>query len=92
MNKIYKFKYGKVYFKHSVAAFDHLVNNYQGNGGTSLSMMDKTSRINLFIKTDLDDKVCRKIGMQKIETAMIQTMVKDLHDMAVIDNAGLLIN
>jgi nickel-dependent lactate racemase len=79
-------------FKNFGAAFDHLAGNYKGNGGTALSMMDKTSRINIFIKTDLDDKVCRKIGMRKIETAMIDTMVKDLHDMAVIDNAGLLIN
>jgi hypothetical protein len=30
--------------------------------------------------------------MRTIETAMIETMVKDIHDMAVIDNAGLLIN
>jgi len=79
-------------FKNFSTAFDHLAGNYKGNGGTALSMMDKTSRINIFIKTDLDDKVCRKIGMRKIETAMIETMVKNLHDMAVIDNAGLLIN
>jgi hypothetical protein len=30
--------------------------------------------------------------MQKIEISMIETMVNDLHDVAVIDNAGLLIN
>ena len=92
MNKTYKLKYGKTCFKNFGAAFNHLAGNYKGNGGTALSMMDKTSRINIFIKTDLDDKVCRKIGMRKIETAMIETMVKNLHDMAVIDNAGLLIN
>jgi lactate racemase len=72
-------------------AFSTLEKNYQGNGGTALSMMEKTSRINIFIKTDLDDKVCRKIGMQKIETAMMQKMISDYNDVAVIDNASLLI-
>ena len=79
-------------FKNFSRAFSILENNYKGNGGTALSMMDKTSRINIFIKTDLDDKVCRKIGMQKIETAMIQTMITASQDMAVIKNASLLIN
>ena len=53
--------------------------------------MEKSDRINIFIKTELDDKVCRKIGMQKIETAMIQKMISDYNDVAVIDNASLLI-
>ncbi len=79
-------------FQNFARAFSALENNYKGNGGTALSMMDKTSRIKIFIKTDLDDKVCKKTGMQKIGTAMIQTMITDFHDMAVIYNASLLIN
>lgn len=48
-------------------------------------------RINIFLKTALDDKICRKIGIKKIDETMIQTMVKDSHhDMAWIENASLL--
>lgn len=79
-------------FQNFGQAFSVLEDNYRGNGGTALSMMEKTSRINIFIKTDLDDKVCQKMGMRKIETAMIETMIKDFNEMAVIGNAGLLIN
>jgi len=79
-------------FKNFSQAFSALEDNYQGNGGTALSMMGKTRRINIFIKTALDDKVCQKIGIKKIETAMIKTIIKDFHDMAVIKNASLTIN
>ena len=79
-------------FKNFPMAFSALEGNYKGNGGTALSMMDKTRRINIFIKTALDDKICRKIGIKKIETDMIPTMIKEFHDVAVIKNASLLIN
>ncbi len=80
-------------FQNFSRAFSSLKDRYSGNGGTALSMMDKTRRINIFIKTALDDKTCRKIGIQKIETAMIQTMINAFQgDMAVIDNASLLIS
>jgi lactate racemase len=79
-------------FENFSYAFQELENNYIGNGGTALCMMEKSDRINIFIKTELDDKVCRKMGIQKIETAMIQKMITDLHDVAVISNASLLIN
>ncbi|MCP4671792.1 MAG: DUF2088 domain-containing protein [Desulfobacula sp.] len=73
-------------------AFSCLKDNYRGNGGTALSMMEKTQRINIFIKTALDDKTCRKIGIKKIEMAMMQTMINDFQgNVAVMDNASLLI-
>lgn len=73
-------------------AFDVLEKNYKGNGGTALSMMAKTKRINIFLKTALDDKICKKIGAKKIEDSMIQTLIKEFqHDMACIENASLLI-
>jgi nickel-dependent lactate racemase len=73
-------------------AFNVLETDYKGNGGTALSMMAKTSRINIFLKTALDDKICRKIGIQKIEDNMIQALIKKFqHDMTCIENANLLI-
>ena len=73
-------------------AFDVLEKDYKGNGGTALSMMAKTGRINIFLKTTLDDKICNKIGVKKIKAAMIQTLIENFkHDMACIENASLLI-
>ena len=54
-------------------------------------MMDKTGRINIFIKTELDDKVCRQIGIKKCETDMLHNMTAGFNDVAVINNASLLI-
>ena len=73
-------------------AFNILEKDYKGNGGTALSMMAKTSRINIFLKTFLDDKICQKIGIQKIEDNMILTLTQKFHhDMACIKNASLLV-
>ena len=72
-------------------AFNILADHYRGNGGTALSMMAKSSRINIFIITDLDDKVCRKMGMEKIDPC-IETLLKGFQgDVAGIDNASLLV-
>ena len=73
-------------------AFNVLEKDYKGNGGTALSMMTKTNRINIFIKTALNDKTCKTIGVKKVEDNMIQTLIKEFqHDMACIENASLLI-
>ena len=73
-------------------AFNVLDKDYKGNGGTALSMMAKTGRINIFLKTALDDKICREIRVQKIKDNMILTLIKNFqHDMACIENASLLI-
>jgi len=82
------------YFKYHdfCQAFNVLENDYKGNGGTALSMMTKTKRINIFLKTALNDKTCKTIGTQKIEADMIQSLIKKFqHDMACIENASLLI-
>jgi hypothetical protein len=79
-------------FKGFKEAFEVLSQDYKGNGGTALSVMAKTGRIKLFLKTALDDKVCRKIGVQKKDAAGIQEMVDTSGgNMAVIENASLLI-
>jgi len=81
------------YFERSFKkTFEILAMDYKGNGGTALSMMAKTSRINIFLKTALDDKICHKIGVTKIKTTLIQKLVKGFQrDMACIENASLLI-
>ncbi len=73
-------------------AFDVLKENYRGNGGTALSMMTKTGRINIFLKTALDVKTCNKIGVKKIDTdEIIQHIKVSGPDIACIKNASLLI-
>ena len=78
-------------------AFKKLENHYKGNGGTALSMMEKTRRINIFIQTDLDDKICQKLNIRKINNdiirkdRMIEEIIKNHQkNMAVINNASLL--
>lgn len=74
------------------AAFETLEKDYRGNGGTALSMMEKTERINIFIKTGLDDRICSTIGMKKIDCRRAQTLIdKETKDLATIQNASLLI-
>ncbi|MBU1544755.1 MAG: DUF2088 domain-containing protein [Proteobacteria bacterium] len=73
------------------AAFDVLEKEYRGNGGTALSMMTKTARINIFLKTDLDDTICKAMGTGKIEEKAIAALVEKFeNDMACIKNASLL--
>jgi len=82
------------YFNHHgfIPAFKALEKNYKGNGGTALSMMAKTKRINIFLKTRLGDKLCSQMGMKKIETKRIPLLIKEFqNDMACIANASLLI-
>jgi nickel-dependent lactate racemase len=79
-------------FKGFKEAFEVLARDYKGNGGTALSMMAKTGRIKLFLKTALDDKICRKIGVKRVDAAGIQEMVDTSgRETAVIENASLLI-
>ncbi|MBT7261189.1 MAG: nickel-dependent lactate racemase [Desulfobacula sp.] len=82
------------YFKYQDfnLVFDILKTDYKGNGGTALSMMAKTGRINIFLKTTLDDKICHKIGVTKIDIDIIQPLIKGFKkEIACIENASLLI-
>lgn len=73
-------------------AFDVLEKEYKGNGGTALSMMSKTKRINILLKTDLDHEVCRKTGVTKADDTKIYNIIKNNQkEMACIENASLLI-
>jgi nickel-dependent lactate racemase len=84
-------------FKNFSYAFKELENNYKGNGGTALSMMEKTNRIKIFIHSGLDETICQKINMQKINTDMakndnmIKALIKNHQKTAIINNASLLV-
>ncbi|MFH1103218.1 MAG: lactate racemase domain-containing protein [Pseudomonadota bacterium] len=74
-------------------AFRRLADAYEGNGGTALSMMSKVDRVTICMVTDMDDSICRKIGIRKIRKGQAEELVKQLSgSMAVLPNAGLLVN
>jgi hypothetical protein len=74
------------------AAFAHLSQAYQGNGGTALAMMEKTRRINIFLVTDLSPDVCRAIGVTRIDPASAALRVRQHRgSIAAIPNASLLV-
>jgi nickel-dependent lactate racemase len=73
-------------------AFDKLAKNYEGNGGTALSMMAKLKRIRILMVTELSDSVCKTIGIEKISMDQMRTFVKEsAGSLAVIPNAGMLV-
>lgn len=82
------------YFEHKgfESAFDTLEKDYQGNGGTALSMMTKTRRIKIFLKTDLDDNICSTIGVTRLDDDKIKALInKHQDDMTCVENASLVI-
>jgi lactate racemase len=73
------------------AVFDHLSTQYSGNGGTALAMMDKTERIRILLVTDLQEELCRLIGVTRISAEEANRRLINARDMAVITNASMLI-
>ena len=74
------------------AAFAHLSQSYQGNGGTALAMMEKTRRIAVFLVTDLSPDVCRTIGVTRIDPSSAAERVgRHTGSIAAIPNASLLV-
>jgi nickel-dependent lactate racemase len=74
------------------AAFDHLARRYAGNGGTALSMMEKTRRIRIGLVTDLDADCCQTMGVQKLNEASAAALVRRASGtLAIIPNASLLV-
>ena len=74
------------------AAFSILAENYEGNGGTALSMMLKAKRIHIHMLTSLDDITCTILGVKKIREEDIQRIVDaEKGSIAVIRNASILV-
>ena len=73
-------------------AFDRLAQNYEGNGGTALSMMSKSERIRILMVTTLGDSVCKTIGIEKISMDQVKFLVKQsTGSVAAIPNGGILV-
>ena len=73
-------------------AFNRLSKNYEGNGGTALSMMSKLRRINISLVTELDDAICKTIGAKKISMNQAKEYIKKFSgSIAAITHAGLLV-
>ncbi len=74
------------------AAFNMLAENYEGNGGTALSMMTKARRIKIHMLTSLDETTCKTLGVRKIDEKDIQPLIDaEKGSIAVIRNASILV-
>lgn len=73
-------------------AFKQLSHNYEGNGGTALSMMTKLQRIRIGMVTQLDDKACSLIGVEKLHHHQVEKLLSDTDTKpAWIANGGLVV-
>lgn len=73
-------------------AFKRLSENYEGNGGTALSMMAKLQRINILVVTELGETVCERIGFERVAMDHAKTLIKQsTGSVAAIPNADLVV-
>lgn len=73
-------------------AFKELGEQYQGNGGTALAMMTKTSRIKIKMVTSLTEDICNLMGVEKIEHEEVQHHLhKTEQPIPYIGNGSLLV-
>ena len=74
------------------AAFDRLAENYEGNGGTALSLMTKTRRISIALVTELSQESTELIGIQRLTADQaIEEVGTYKGQAAVIPNASMLV-
>jgi nickel-dependent lactate racemase len=74
------------------AAFNKLLANYQGNGGTALALMEKTKRIKIAILSQLDKAVCDQIQLQLTGIKEIRDILsRPRRNLAIIKNASVLV-
>lgn len=73
-------------------AFKALKDNYEGNGGTALSLMKKTGRIEVYLCTSLDEQTCKILRIHKLIEEDVNSVIESHSgSVAVIENASLLI-
>lgn len=73
-------------------AYAKLEENYEGNGGTALSMMAKTNRISVYMVTSLAQDMCNTLNVKKITTEDVQGILdKERGSVAFVKNASLLV-
>lgn len=74
------------------AAFAMLEQHYEGNGGTALSMMLKTKRIEIYMLTSLDETICRTLGVKRVDKDAVQHIIdRESGSIAAISNASMLV-
>lgn len=74
------------------SAYELLAKNYEGNGGTALSMMLKTKRIHIHMLTSLDEAACKTLGVIKVTEEEVQRIIDmEKGSLAVIKNASILV-
>ncbi len=74
-------------------AFDRLIAQYEGNGGTALAMQSKTRRIRIALVTVLDEQTCRLIGVEKWDIPDLEKLLRrPAGRIAWLENASLLVN
>jgi len=76
------------------AAFAELAEDYKGNGGTALAMMEKTRRIKIAMITELDAELCQKIEVEVWAHHQVNDYLADFpvdKSIACIPNASLLV-
>jgi nickel-dependent lactate racemase len=74
------------------AAFTMLESNYEGNGGTALSLMNKTRRISIRMLTSLSDDECKTLGIRKVTLSDLSALPGEARGtLAVIKNASMLV-
>jgi nickel-dependent lactate racemase len=73
------------------AAFDRLLADYSGNGGTALAMMTKTNRVRIALVTDLDPSLCQRIGVTRITWEEACRRIAAAPGCAVIANGSMLV-
>jgi nickel-dependent lactate racemase len=68
-----------------------LLNNYSGNGGTALSTLSKTSRINVIMLTDLAENDCEKMGVKQIDLQGVNKAIfEEKGSIAIIENGSII--
>lgn len=73
--------------------FAELADNYAGNGGTALAMMEKTARIDIVMMTSLSDEICSEIGVNRSSKEDIRKMIETSSGtLAYISNGSLLVS
>ncbi|MBS0011313.1 MAG: DUF2088 domain-containing protein [Bacteroidales bacterium] len=73
-----------------IEVFNNLRKNYSGNGGTALSLLSKTERINIFMLTGLDAGVCDTLNIVKLDENELRLKTGGLKGLtALIENASL---
>jgi nickel-dependent lactate racemase len=74
------------------SVFNKLAEKYEGNGGTALATMAKTSRINIKMLTALDKATCDLLNVGKVNLKDLKNELKTVKgDIAAIFNASMLV-